>query len=230
LQQGVRIRQPRTLLRWLTAYAAATSSDTTYGEILDASTPGEGEKPSAATTIAYREALGNLWLIDELPVWLYGEDYFSRLKRSPKHYLADPALTAYLLNFDIDMLTKNNPAHKRATTVFDEKIGGITGRLFESLVHLSLKTYATVNDASLSYLKTRNGDHEVDFILQRGQRNVAIESKMSLKIEDKDVKHLNWLRENLKDDLLDAIIVNTGPTAYRRPDGIAVVPAVLLGA
>ncbi len=30
-------------------------------------------------------------------------------------------------------------------------------------------------------------------------------------------------------DLLDAIVVNAGPNAYRRPDGIGVVPAALLG-
>jgi hypothetical protein len=34
----------------------------------------------------------------------------------------------------------------------------------------------------------------------------------------------------LQDDLADAIVVNTGPVAYRRDDGIAVVPAALLGA
>jgi hypothetical protein len=30
-------------------------------------------------------------------------------------------------------------------------------------------------------------------------------------------------------DLLDAVVVTTGAEAYRRPDGIAVVPAALLG-
>jgi hypothetical protein len=30
-------------------------------------------------------------------------------------------------------------------------------------------------------------------------------------------------------DLLDAVAVTTGSEAYRRPDGIAVVPAALLG-
>jgi hypothetical protein len=29
-------------------------------------------------------------------------------------------------------------------------------------------------------------------------------------------------------DLLDALIINTGPQAYRRPDGIGVVPLGLL--
>ncbi|MCL2492424.1 MAG: DUF4143 domain-containing protein [Clostridiales bacterium] len=230
LQQGIQIRQPRTLLRWLTAYAAAISSDTNYGEILDTATPGEGEKPAAKTTIAYREALERLWLIDELPVWLHGEDYFSRLKRAPKHYLADPALAAYLLNFDIDSLTKSGTNRQPARTVFDEKAGGITGRLFESLIHLSLKTYAMVNDAELSFIRTRNGDHEVDFILQKGRKVIAIEVKMSIEIESGDTKHLKWLRGTLKEGLTDALIVNTGPVAYRRDDGIAVVPASLLGA
>ncbi|WP_419926430.1 hypothetical protein [Candidatus Poriferisocius sp.] len=31
------------------------------------------------------------------------------------------------------------------------------------------------------------------------------------------------------DDLLDAAIITTGPTAYRRTDGTAVIPAALLG-
>ncbi|MCL2047034.1 MAG: AAA family ATPase, partial [Oscillospiraceae bacterium] len=90
-QQGVRIRQPETLLRWLRAYSAAISTDAGYSEILDASTAGEGHKPAAKTTIAYREALENLWLLDELQPWIDGESFFSNLKLSPKHYLADPA-------------------------------------------------------------------------------------------------------------------------------------------
>ncbi|MGH3142391.1 MAG: AAA family ATPase, partial [Gaiellales bacterium] len=44
------------------------------------------------------------------------------------------------------------------------------------------------------------------------------------------VKHLHWLRDRLGDRLLDAVVVSTGPTAYRRADGVAVVPAALLGA
>jgi uncharacterized protein len=43
------------------------------------------------------------------------------------------------------------------------------------------------------------------------------------------VKHLRWLQEQLGPDLLDAMVVTTGTHAYRRPDGVAVVPAALLG-
>jgi hypothetical protein len=46
---------------------------------------------------------------------------------------------------------------------------------------------------------------------------------------DGDLKHLRWLRERIGDDLVDAVVVTAGPRAYRRPDGIAVVPLGLLG-
>jgi hypothetical protein len=34
---------------------------------------------------------------------------------------------------------------------------------------------------------------------------------------------------SLGDDLLDSVVVTTGSHAYRRKDGVAVVPAALLG-
>lgn len=41
--------------------------------------------------------------------------------------------------------------------------------------------------------------------------------------------HLKWLRDRLGDDLLDAAVITTGKHAYRRRDGIAVIPAALIG-
>ncbi|MGF1664123.1 MAG: hypothetical protein ACFCVG_16945 [Kineosporiaceae bacterium] len=43
------------------------------------------------------------------------------------------------------------------------------------------------------------------------------------------MRHLTWSGDRIGDDLLDAAVVTTGPYAYRRPDGTAVVPAALLG-
>ena len=228
-QQGISLRQPKTLLRWLRAYAAAVSTDAGYNEILDASTAGEGHKPAAKTTIAYREALENLWILDELAPWFDGEDYFSGLKRSPKHYLTDPAFSAYLLGLDEKVMLGADNWSSRAER-FDVKYGSIIGRLFESLVHLSLNTYVTVNNAKLSFLKTQKGNHEIDFIIQKDSKIVAAEVKFSPTVAPSDGKHLRWLIENVGKDCIDAIIISTGGVAYRRSDGIAVVPAALLGA
>jgi predicted AAA+ superfamily ATPase len=80
------------------------------------------------------------------------------------------------------------------------------------------------------HLRTRDGDHEVDLIVaRRDDRVVALEVKLNAAVDDSDVRHLLWLREQLGDDLLDAAVITAGDHAYRRPDGIAVIPAALLG-
>jgi len=228
-QQGVRLRQPETLLRWLRAYAASVSTDAGYTEILDASTAGESHKPAAKTTIAYREALENLWILDELPPWIEGEDFFSGLKRSPKHYLADPAFAAYLLGLDESIMSGAKDWPTRAER-FDKKYGSILGRLFEALMHLCLNTYAGVNNAKLYFAKTQRGEHEVDFIIQKNSKVIACEVKFSPTVAPSDGKHLRWLIDKIGSECCDAMIITAGSVAYRRNDGIAVVPAALLGA
>jgi hypothetical protein len=58
---------------------------------------------------------------------------------------------------------------------------------------------------------------------------VAIETKLTRNVLGDDAKHLTWLKHKLGDRLLDQVIITTGPEAYRREDGIAVVPLALLG-
>ena len=48
-------------------------------------------------------------------------------------------------------------------------------------------------------------------------------------VGDDDVRQLRWLADRLGPDMLDAAVITTGTDAYRRKDGIAVVPAALLG-
>ncbi len=42
-------------------------------------------------------------------------------------------------------------------------------------------------------------------------------------------RHLRWLRDQLGPRVLDIMVVTTGQTAYRDGDGVAIVPAGLLG-
>jgi predicted AAA+ superfamily ATPase len=80
------------------------------------------------------------------------------------------------------------------------------------------------------HLRTVAGKHEVDLIVEGVNGGVvAIEVKLTRNVTDDDTRHLRWLSERIGDDLLDAVVINTGQDAYRRHDGIAVVPAALLG-
>ncbi len=95
---------------------------------------------------------------------------------------------------------------------------------------LSVRVYAQAAGARAGHFRTRNGDHEIDLIARRDDgRVLAIEVKMSAVVGDDDVRHLSWLRDQLGEEVIDAIVVTTGRHAYRRADGIGVVPAGLLG-
>ncbi|WP_454296061.1 hypothetical protein [Salana multivorans] len=43
------------------------------------------------------------------------------------------------------------------------------------------------------------------------------------------MKHLAWLRNKIGADLINAVVLYAGEHAYRRRDGVAVVPLALLG-
>jgi uncharacterized protein len=224
-EQGHPVRRPGTLRAWLAAYASATATTSSYNTILDAATPGDADKPAKTTTIAYRDVLTQLWLLDPISGWSTSRSTFTQLSAAPKHNLADPALAARLLGVDVDALLSGSADHPGIHAP-----GPLLGAFFESLVALSVQTYAQAAEASVHHLRTRDGRREVDLIVQRGDRRiVAFEVKLTPSVNDDDVRHLNWLQWQLGDDLLDAAVITTGPEAYRRPDGIAVVPAALLG-
>lgn len=223
-EQGLAVRKPESMLLWLRAYAAATSTTASYSQILDAATPGQADKPARSTSIAYREVLAQLWLIDPVPAWTPAGSVLTRLGQSPKHHLADPALAARLLGLGKDALLEG------VGSPVGPQPGSMLGHLFESLATLCLRVPAQAAEASVGHLRTRNGDHEVDLVLVRDDgRVVSVEVMLSGTVSDHDTRHLRWLADRLGDRLLDAVVVTTGPQAYRRPDGIGVVPLGLIG-
>jgi uncharacterized protein len=180
---------------------------------------------SITTTQPYREILERLWILDPVPAWLPTRNQLNRLAQPPKHHLADPALAVRLLGLDVGALL-----HGRDAGPPFPRDGTLLGHLFESLVTQSVRVYAQAAEARVKHLRLQGGRREIDLIVERAdQRIVAIEVKLSSTVNDNDVRNLLWLREQIGDDLIDAIVINTGPQAYRRRDGIAVVPAAVLG-
>jgi predicted AAA+ superfamily ATPase len=223
-ENGVNVRRPGALRAWLAAYAAATATNASYTTILDAATPGEGDKPARQTAGAYREHLQRIFVLDPLEAWIPTFAPLKRLTYTPKHHLVDPAIAARLLGVEEAGLLRGEGNRVSAAT------GTWLGALFESLVTQSVRVYADAAAARVGHLRTKNGNHEVDLIVEGDIRScIAIEAKLTSTVDDHDVRHLNWLHQQIGDRLVDRIVVYTGRFAYRRGDGVAVVPLALLG-
>lgn len=222
---GHNVRSPGTLRRWMAAYAAATSTSASLEVIRAAASAGADRPPAKTTVLPFRDILQRLFILDEVPGWQPSRNHIARLGSAPKHHLADPALAAALLGANLDALLAGKSPGPRIP-----RDGTLLGALFESLITQSVRVYAQHAEAHVRHLRLQGGNREVDLIVERGDgRVVAIEVKLAQTLRGKDVRHLKWLEQELGDDLLDAVVITTGREAYRRADGIAVVPAALLG-
>jgi hypothetical protein len=76
---GRTVRNEGALRRWTTAYAAATSTTASFEAIRDAASGGDSNKPAKSTTLPYRAALEQLWVIEDVPAWLPARNHIRRL-------------------------------------------------------------------------------------------------------------------------------------------------------
>lgn len=222
---------PASLYRWLAAYAEATSTDAKFTNIAKHAKEQDGDVASKTSITFYRQALEDLGAIDPLPAWTSPRAPLSDTKTSAGHHLVDPSLAAHLMG----LITPSRLVGDTRRGIEQNSAGRtIFGALFQSLVTQSVRVYADALRAKTFWLgitnKGRGTPHEVDLIVQsRDQKVVAIQIKLSDEVDDDDVRHLRWLRGELRWRWADGIVVNTGSEAYRRGDGIGVVPAGLLG-
>lgn len=224
-EQNVTVRRPATLRAWIRAYAAATSTTATWEAIRRGATPGDADPPSKTTSIRYRDWLTSLWLLDPVEAWQPSGASLRSLTRAPKHHLADPALAARLLHADAASLLNG------AGRLLTPQAGTLLGALFESLATLTVRTIAQALEAETFHLRTEAGEREVDLIVEGPSGDVVgFEVKLKAVPDDRDAKNLLWLRDAHPGRVSDLVILTTGERAYRRPDGVAVVPLALLGA
>jgi len=223
---GRPIRNPAALRRWMTAYAAATATTATAETIRRAAAGTEEPAPSRPTAVSYDQVLRNLWIVDPVPAWYPSRTSpLRRVVGQEKHHLADPALAARLLN--------TSPAALLAGREIGPSVprtGTLLGSLFESLAALSVRVFAQAAEGRVYHYRTKGGEREVDLVVEGPDvRALLIEVKLSATVDDSDGRHLRALRGELGEDVTDLVILTTGAEAYRRRDGIAVVPLALLG-
>jgi len=166
------------------------------------------------TARAYEDLLTNLLVLESVPAWTTNR--LSRLIKTPKRYVVDPALAATAGRVDTRTALRD---------------GDLLGRLIDTFVVAQLRPEITLMDPSprLHHLRTDGGRQEVDLVAEMaGGAVVGIEVKATAAPTSQDARHLAWLRDELGERFLGGGVLHTGPRIYHLGERIWAVPICAL--
>ena len=179
-----------------------------------------------ATASEYVSLLCDLYVIDGMAGWDAPIRSRSRVRTKPKYYFCDPSIPASLLGMSVARMLDD-------TQTF--------GLLFETLVVRDLGVYMEANPLStpdcVRYYRDSDG-LEVDVVLELADgRWGCVEVKVGDTKADAAAASLKRLgakvaanpcARNPQPSFM-AVVTAGGDCAYRRPDGVYVIPACTLG-
>ena len=210
-------RDPRLFRNFLLGYAGLIAQPATaaairrrIGELSGAHTP-----PSPETVNVLHDFATRLFLVEDQPAWSPSVRSKTTLVQMPKRHLADPGLAAALLAVDPDYLLRDLET---------------LGIFFESLVVHDLRVYAqALRSRGVFHLRDTKGREEIDAVVElRDGRWLGFEVKLSHHAIDGAAAHLKAAAAKVVPEAAALlVIVPTGP-AFRRADGVWVVPLAAL--
>jgi hypothetical protein len=166
------------------------------------------------TLVRYLALLEATFLYDPLPAWAGNPS--KRLTRSPKAFLCDSGLTAYLLGVAADRV---GPAN------------GSRGPLVESFVVSELRKQASWADADVTLWHFRSGRQEVDVVIEdRRGRLVGIEVKAGATLGRNDVRGLRSLADAAGKRFLRGVLLYAGSEVLPFGPDITALPISALWA
>lgn len=176
--------------------------------------------PIASETLAnYLDALDRLMLVESLPAWRPHMRSRTRLRASAVHYFVDPSLGTAALGVGVKDLLSDLEA---------------AGYHFESLVLRDLRVYSQALEATLSSWRDSQTGAEVDVVLELPNGSwAAFEIKLGEVAADAAAASLlrfaGKVDSTRHGDPLALAVITGGRFAYKRPDGVIVVPITALG-
>lgn len=203
----------RLLLRSLARNIATTATYQTIINDLEATDTTLSDK----TIIAYLNALRRIFLVEDLPAWAPSLRSKSAIRTSAKRHFVDPSIATAIL--------RSNPAG----ILNDFQYFGF---LFESLCTRDIRVYAQSNDGDVFHYRDKSG-LEADLIVRlHDGRWAAIEVKLGNKQIDLAAENLLALKNRIDNDKMGEpsflMVITGGQYAYRRSDGVLVVPLACL--
>jgi predicted AAA+ superfamily ATPase len=195
----------RSLARNISTEAAVTS--------LAKDTGGSDGDMDDETVAEYLSALERLMAVENLPAWNTHIRSSDMLRKSPKRHFADPSMAVGALGLSVDKLLSDL---------------NYFGLLFESLAIRDLRIYADAGGGKVFHYRDSRG-LEIDAVVEYADGTWgAFEIKLGIGAVDAAANTLLTVAAKVdtsKTKAPTALTVITGNGfAYRRPDGVNVVP------
>ena len=207
----------RQLLRSLARNESTTATNKTLMRDIKAV---DDEDIDGNTVAAYLDIFQRLFLTDNQPPFSAGIRSSVRVKQAEKRHFADPSLACALL--------KATPAGL---------LGDLEtlGFLFEALCERDLRIYAQSFGGSLYHYQDYSG-REIDAVIELTDGNwCAFEIKLGANQIDAAAENLLDIQRQFREDpkgkppAVLCVLCGLANAAYRRPDGVFVVPLTALG-
>ena len=197
------------LLRSLARNIATMVSAQTIIRDVESQDVGMSEK----TFMSYMNALKRIFVVEDQLAWQPSLRSKTAIRTSSKRHFVDPSLAVAALRTGPDGLLADFETF---------------GFLFESLCTRDMRVYAQVNDGNVYHYRDKN-NLESDMVIQLNNGQWApVEVKMGSRQVDEAAHNLKKLSKYVDTQKMGApafmMVLTAGEFAYRRDDGVLVVP------
>jgi predicted AAA+ superfamily ATPase len=196
LREIVNVRDLEAFARFLGLCAGRS------GQLLNASSLGNDAGVDHTTVRRWLSVLEASFLVHLLRP--HHRNFGKRLIKSPKLHILDPGLLCSLLGI---------------TRPDDLKVHPLRGAVFESFLMAELvKAYAHRGRRLPLFFWRDSSGHEIDFLIERGPRFLAIEAKAGETVPTSFFDGLTWWRDLVGEENTDGLILHGGDQAFTYRD------------
>ena len=169
---------------------------------------------SDKTISSYLNALRRIFVVEDLPAWSPSLRSKTAIRTSAKRQFVDPSIATAVLRTNPEGILKDFQYF---------------GFLFEALCTRDIRIYAQTNDGEVFHYRDKSG-LESDLVVRlKDGRWALIEVKLCNKQIDEAAENLLALKARIDEDKMGKpsflMIITGGQYAYRRYDGVFIVPA-----
>lgn len=209
-----RARNPERIKRFMRSYARAVSTETSMAYIRKDMLANDEAGLDETTIAGYITALERLFVIENLSAWNPNLRSKTAIRSSDVRHFVDPSIATAALGL--------GPA---------DLMGDLRsfGLLFESLCVRDLRVYAEMLKGEVYHYRDKRG-READAVIHlRNGQWAAVEVKLASQERiDEGAQHLLDFSQDIDTDRMKPpsflMVVTATPYAYRRRDGVYVVP------